>query len=209
LAYLDIGKKVPLQVQQIARATQASMRYYGGNGLDNAFQDGFLPFTPELKGHGVHYVRFDKLDNVFKVDEIEGLNFLPNGQLVAIFYLRTVKRLTELEFPYSYISHPNDDHPYHVSFENIKPHDWHFHLFAYFTGLGSLDWQDITFSQNHAFPDDIIELALDVPMFPNSDVLLSSKFWMIHLWSHSFNPNGLFANTHPGVSPDAPDEHDH
>lgn len=35
---------------------------------------------------------------------------------------------------------------------------------------------------------------------------LWSNFWMLHVWLFDLNPKGIFANTHPCVSPTAPDE---
>ena len=34
------------------------------------------------------------------------------------------------------------------------------------------------------------------------------NFWMLHVWMYDLNPNGIFANTHPCIDPDAPSEDD-
>ncbi|MDJ0635927.1 MAG: hypothetical protein QNJ34_22260 [Xenococcaceae cyanobacterium MO_188.B29] len=41
-AVSDIGVDVPLLDQQIAQATQATMKYYGSDGLENAIADGYF-----------------------------------------------------------------------------------------------------------------------------------------------------------------------
>ena len=47
---------------------------------------------------------------------------------------------------------------------------------------------------------------IDFKIFPESDEIYSPKFWMIHGWFHSINPDGNFANLHPEVSLYAPQE---
>ncbi len=63
-AVSTMGATVPLIDQQIARATQGTMKYYGSNGQKNAIADGYLPLTPELMGHGIHYYNPTLADEV-------------------------------------------------------------------------------------------------------------------------------------------------
>ncbi len=214
LATHTLGAKVPLLDRQVARAAQATMAYHGPQGLANAMKDGFLPFTQELKGHGIHYARWDRIDNQVSPEVIEGLNFSPDGRLLAVFYVRVVKRLVDEPLPISLLPDPADDHPPAESFAGLTGEDWHTHRFAFFTGVGQSDWRQTRFVQDLAFPDEVIAVAVDpttdqlLKMYPDSDKVYAAKFWMLHLWLGELNPCGTFANTSPGVSPDAPDEHD-
>ena len=87
-----IGHEVPLIDQQIAQATQATVKYYGSDGLEQAIADGYVPMTSELAGHGIHYfnpVLAEEIGNNTELD-IErpiGLNYDAEGNLVAVFYL--------------------------------------------------------------------------------------------------------------------------
>lgn len=196
--------------QQIAQAAQATMRYYGSDGLANALADGYRPFTPPLMGHGIHYAKFDRVFAPFDHDAPTGLNYDEDGNLVALFYIRVVARGTG-PLPAPLLWDPNDDFPPPVNFDGVMDMEWHPHQFVYWTGLGSTDPYALTFEQNMPFSSVIshtINLATGMPrpMFPASDKLYSAKFWMLHAWPHSHNPCGLFGNTDPNVSPDAPDE---
>lgn len=42
-AVRTLGAEVPLLDQQIAQVTQATMKYYGPNGVQNALADGYIP----------------------------------------------------------------------------------------------------------------------------------------------------------------------
>lgn len=206
----DLGRSSSLRDQQLAQATQATMRYYGSQGLANALADGYLPFTPPLMGHGIHYARFDRVFLPFQHDVPTGLNFDEDGNLVALFYIRVVARRTG-PFPAPLLADPADDFPPPVSFDGVMDMDWHIHNNVYWTGLGSTDPYDLTFEQSlplSTIIPHVINLATGAPylMFPSSDKLYSAKFYMLHAWPHSHNPCGIFGNTDPNVAPDAPTE---
>ncbi len=88
-----LGEDVPLLDQQIAQVTQATMKYYGSGGLENAIADGYLPGTPELMGHGIHYSNPTLTYEVWNLEELDierpvGLNYDAEGNLLAVFYYR-------------------------------------------------------------------------------------------------------------------------
>ena len=88
-----LGEDVPLLDQQIAQATQATMKYYGPGGQEQAIADGYLPFTQEVKGHGIHYFNFNLATEVATFEELDierpvGLNYDNEGNLLAVFYIR-------------------------------------------------------------------------------------------------------------------------
>lgn len=53
---------------------------------------------------------------------------------------------------------------------------------------------------------DVSLVTTGVPGGPY--VNLWGNFWMLHAWLYDLNPNGVFANTHPCIDPDAPSEDD-
>ncbi len=63
-------------------------RYMGTDGITNAINAGFRPFTPIFRGHGVHYVKpLDILNPPVATDPL-GLNFDEHGNLIAAFYFQ-------------------------------------------------------------------------------------------------------------------------
>lgn len=208
------GDEVALLDQQIARATQATMRYYGPQGQENAIKDGFLPFSQEFNGHGIHYLNPDlalQIGNSKKLD-IErpvGLNYDAKGNLLAVFYLRIPQTGTPTpENPLAnLVVDPADDSPSQVSFDTLSHDDWHNHQSAWIAGLGNLNPDSVYFEEYVPSGAVVSRLQQEqFKVFPESDQYYSPKFWMLHGWFHSLNPDGTFANTHPNVSPYAPEE---
>ncbi len=208
-----IGAEVPLLDQQIAQATQATMKYYGSNGLANAIADGYLPFTQEVMGHGIHYYNPTLADEVGNLKELDierpiGLNYDAEGNLLAVFYIRLPERQEATpENPLAELFvNPADDFP-SSSFDTLTDDDWHTHQSAWLTGLGSLNSESVYFEEDVPVEAIVSRLEdIDFQLFPESDQGYSPKFWMLHGWFHSLNPAGTFANTHPDVAPYAPQE---
>ncbi|MGK7952989.1 MAG: calcium-binding protein [Xenococcaceae cyanobacterium] len=210
----DYGEDVPLQDRQIAQATQATMKYYGSGGLEQAIEDGYLPFTQEVKGHGVHYVDFNLLVEVANSKELDverpiGLNYDAEGNLLAVFYIRvpeTQEVTPDNPFGNLFVKEADDFPP--SSFDTLTADDWHIHQNIWFTGLGNLNSESVYgFEEGLPFEAMVSRLQnIDFKVFPESDEIFSPKFWMLHGWFHSLNPAGTFANTHPEVSKYAPEE---
>ena len=209
-----IGHEVPLIDQQIARATQATMRYYGEGGQEQAIADGYIPFTQEVKGHGIHYFNFPLAVEMNESPELDptipaGLNYDAEGNLVAVFYISApydVMAAMEDPTAFTEIDPANDFPP--ISFNGISAEDWHTHENTWFSGLGSLNSELV-----YGFEDEVpLESAisrlqeLDFQQFPESDQIFSPKIWMLHGWFHSLNPSGTFANLDPTLSLYAPEE---
>ena len=97
--------------------------------------------------------------------------------------------------------------------------EWHQHQSVYFGGLGSLNPDDIIFEQDldpHQLFDKFLagmtNDEVDLFIFETLDIsdaeaAIVPGFWMMHLWVHDLNPDGIFGIINPLVSPDAPDEH--
>ncbi len=214
LAQASLGETSPLIDQQIASATQATMKYYGENGIENAIADGYIPFTPEAKGHGIHYFNPALAAQVANAEQLDvelpvGLNFDAKGNLVAVFYIRYPQAEQPTpENPSAGLSvNPADDHPPKESFATLTDEDWHNHEQVWESKLGSLNPEALYFEED--VPKNLtVERLKDINFqeFPESDRNYSPKFWMLHGWFHSFNSDGTFAITNPDIAPYAPEE---
>lgn len=213
-ATADLGATVPLLDQQIARATQATLRYYGSQGVKHAVADGYLPFTQELKGHGIHYINWRLALEIGNQKQIDikrpiGLNYDAEGNLVAVFYLRIPLRqqASPTNPVQGLLIDPTDDAPADVSFDTLTPADWHHHHSPWLSGIGNLNAKRVYFEE-----DVLPEIAAQrlqqsqFKLFPESDKYYVPKIWMLHGWFHSFNRDGVFAHTNPDLSVYAPEE---
>ena len=216
-AVSTLYQPVPLLDQQIAKVTQATMRYYGAHGLANAVADGYLPFTQEANGHGIHYynpVLADQIGNLdyLDIEHLEqpvGLNFDDEGNLLAVFYIHFPERQDPTpENPLAgLLVKAEDDKPPEKSFDTLTADDWHTHQSTWATGLGDLNSEALYFEEGVPFNDIVSRLQEEeFKVFPDSDKSYAPKFWMLHAWVHSRNPAGIFANTFPNLSPYSPEE---
>ncbi len=203
----DIGEMVPLVDTQIASATLATMDYYGPGGMYAAMRAGYLPFTSTFAGHGIHLLNFNKIYyDQFDVANVPGLNYDENGNLVAVFYIKTIDRHPSNPL----LVDPADDHPPETSFDGLGHHDWHMHMSVWISGLGSTNPANVQFQQNLPVSEVLCRVGqIGGPgyFFPNSSNLYSPKFYMLHLWNHKINTCGRFAGTDPEVAVGYPDEH--
>ncbi|WP_299491476.1 hypothetical protein [Acaryochloris sp. IP29b_bin.137] len=186
--------------QQVAQATQATMKYYGPGGIEQALQDGYVPTTEEAKGHGSHYYNFGLAaqignDKTLDVTQPVGLNFNDRGELIAVFYIH-IPRVNGITVD------PSDDFPPTTSFEGLTASDWHIHRSSWASGLGTTDPKQVSFEED--VPQLLVINRLlenGTNFFPDSDEFYLPKFYMLHGWFHSLNPSGTFAITNPLVSP--------
>ena len=228
IAETTIGQTVPLLDQQIAQVTQATMKYYGPGGLENAIADGYAPLTQELFGHGIHFfnpVIASQVGNSpqLVLEQPVGLNYDSQGNLYAVFYIRPPKLLSgaiqdplnplvlqqEIAISGQVTIDTNDDFP-PTSFDTLLPEDWHTHRYVWITGIGTLNSELVYFEEDvppEMFNARVLEKANNQePLFPLSDTIGSPKFWMLHGWFHSLNPHGIFANTNPNIGTNAVSE---
>lgn len=229
LAIATVGQTVPLLDQQIAQATQATMKYYGEGGLEQAFADGYGFFTHEWNGHGIHLFnpfitsQFGNSTELV-IDQPVGLNFDAEGNLQAVFYIRLPKLLSgaeqdplnadflsrqEYQINNQITIDPNDDFPPN-SFDTLTANDWHIHENVAISGLGSQNYNFVYFEES--LPSEDFNARIETKIengevfFPLSDYLQSPKFWMLHGWFHSLNPEGVFGNINPNIGVNAVDE---
>ena len=208
-AVSTIGEDVPLLDQQIARATQATMKYYGSKGLENAIADGYIPITQEAKGHGTHYANLSIFLETKNSEELDishpvGLNYDEKGNLLAVFYLR--EPLTQQATPENPLAgilvDPANDFPPTSSFDTLSESDWHQHQSTWTTNFGNLNNPESVYFEEDV-PINMIASRIEQTQFqfyPESNQFYSPKVWMLHGWFHSFNPNGTFAITNPNVA---------
>ncbi|MDJ0731532.1 MAG: PEP-CTERM sorting domain-containing protein [Crocosphaera sp.] len=138
--------------------------YMGTDGLTNAINAGFRPFTPIFRGHGVHYVKpLDILNPPVATDPL-GLNFDEHGNLVAAYYFQEQYLVDEsgtgfyntLEGvePNELLSHyQNFKQNYDTSAPDIfevfgSLASWHTHNGVKIDNIGSLDSEAVIFDQD-------------------------------------------------------------
>ena len=135
--------------------------------------DGYLPFTQELRGHGIHYYNFDFANEVGNSEELDierpiGLNYDSKGNLLTVFYIRIPEtQQPTLDNPLANLEvDPKDDFP-PVSFDTLSEEDWHTHQNMWFSGLGQLNSEKINFDEDAPFPDAVVS-RLGETVAPNA-----------------------------------------
>ncbi len=164
-------------------------------------------------GHGIHYYNPTLANEVGNLKELDierpvGLNYDAEGNLLAVFYLRIPERQKATpENPLAgLLIDPADDFP-PSSFATLTADDWHHHHNAWITGIGNLNSESIYFEEEVPASTIISRLQqTNFELFPKSDQYYAPKFWMLHGWFHSLNPEGTFGNLHPDVGIYAPQE---
>lgn len=170
--------------------------------LGAAVAAGYVPFTPDLQGHGVHWAHFGRIYSWrdrggFQPGVPEGLNYTATGELVAAFYY--APGAIDL---YDYGLAPVADTyfkdlPVPPSFDGMMPHEWHNHVGPCFGGATSpIPGFDQCVTESACYDD-----------YHGS--LWSPKFHMLHVWLIEFNECGPFAGIDVDVSPHAPEEPNH
>jgi hypothetical protein len=191
----DAGSARDAQMAQLWASTE---RY---RDITVAIGEGWVPFTPDLAGHGVHWANFPRIyswpSRGFQADVPEGLNYAADGTLLAAFYYAPgAVDLAELGYPlppdtfYVELSVP-------ASFDGSMDHEWHNHIGPCFGGATS---PILGFDQCVTKSD-----CYDV----YGGQLWSDKFHMLHVWMYEYNQCGPFAGIDPDVSQDAPEEPNH
>jgi hypothetical protein len=168
--------------------------------INASIADGYVPFTPNLMGHGIHFANFDLIyswgDRGFVPSQPEGLNYTAEGELVAAFYYAPA--VIDL-YDYGYEVPPDTVYqslPAPQSFTGTEDHDWHNHTGACFGGASC---------PVAGFDQCMTQDACDAI----GGTLWSAKFHMIHVWLFELNECGPFAGIDHDVSMDAPHEPNH
>lgn len=202
---------------------------------DNAIAAGYRPFTQQLQGHGQHYARLpfkidpttggldanyeNVLDGTLEIDTPEGLNYDPDGKLVAVFYYQGIDILSWVFTPvgtpawYSLFNasvlaglQGAGMHGGLPPFFDSEDENWHQHWGGCWDNL---DYPAMTFNTNivpqfnqHVFPAECAARATD----PSVRQGWIPAFNMLHVWLYDLNPCGTFAGIHPHVSESYPPE---
>lgn len=167
------GRRSSSLDQQIAAVYQATSQFAGDDGFSTAIASGFTPITPEFKGHGVHYFdrgRFAELISLGKnIDPSKpvGLNYSPQGELLAAFYLALPDNFLQSLHHFAADAADGDnkasfgeiqwgakpdifaDDPI-LNYPSKEVDGWHQHRSLYIGGLdfANKDWKNVEFEQN-------------------------------------------------------------
>lgn len=230
--------------KQLGEVHNNTLKFSGASGLSTALTAGFRPFTQEFKGHGIHLFDRGQFGNLLKagknVDYAQpiGLNYNPEGDLLAAFYLAFPDNFLEAA---QHLATDAADGDQKASFGKVdwgeKPNifaddlianypsreadGWHQHASVYIDGIdfANTDSTQVKFEQDltpeelwqkfsHAIASDDVTLFLYETQNPyEATAALLPGFWMSHAWVHETNSSGVFAETNPTVSINAPELH--
>jgi hypothetical protein len=161
-----LGHKSSKADQEIVKVIEATMKYYGPNGLENAKRDGFIPVVANARGHGVHWAHIDRMNAwIFGRKNLdlykpEGLLYTTDGQLYGVHYVKVVPFFPSRDNFFA-MDQKQDYIPRH--FTGISNSNWHTHMNVCGTGVGSA---------THA-EDPVLIFEQDVPgtvpMFPSAN----------------------------------------
>lgn len=167
----ELGKKSSRLDQQVAQLVQATIKYYGPDGLQTAIQDGYLPFTDPLIGHGVHYFNPKEYlkapEAPLSFDKPFGLNFNVKGQLKGVFYFQPQpwynlsidpanlesSVLGFLTQKYQFI---NSSTP--PKLFASKDEFWHCHDNVWFSNIGNRDFNQVKLEQDLTDPELVLRV---------------------------------------------------
>lgn len=213
--------------------------FLGENGKQAVIDAGAIPFLFPLQGHGEHWFLPSAIGSPAEPNQIVGFNIDENNQVAGLFWTQSKYSLEKYgEFVQNVASSPNSDdlvddyQALKANYQLPTPSifdafghkaNWHSHENTTFYNLGTLDPNDVEFTQS-LFDENFVssvaqalaepsivaapfETDLDNLDYPFFNSLMVPGFYMIHMWLGRHNETGLFANTHPDVAPDAIGEH--
>jgi len=200
----NLGRPGTARDRQMAALWNATSPY---RNIANAQAAGYIPFTPDLMGHGIHFANFNLIYSWaarsndggsyhFHPEQPEGLNYTADGRLVAAFYYEPgavdLSTLDPSKPPYTYYK----SLPVMPSFDGVMADEWHHHIGACFGGATS---------PVPGFDQCMTKPACDAA----GGTLWSPGFHMLHVWLFEYNACGPFAGIDEDISPMAPMEPHH
>lgn len=166
-----------------------------------AMASGYVPFTPDLQGHGIHFANFGLIYSWnerggWNAGQPEGLNYTDDGELVAAFYYAPAAiDLYDYGAPL-----PADmffqEFAVPPSFDGMADHEWHNHVGPCFGGATS------------PVPG-FDQCTTEAYCTSVGGQLWSPKFHMLHVWMFEYNECGPFGGIDADISVDAPMEPNH
>lgn len=212
--------------------------FMGAEGKPNAIEAGFRPFLFPVKGHGEHWFFPPAIGTPADPFMPMGLNFDENGQLVAVFWTESKYSLPKLLELTNVEPDTVDPQAFLEAYQDYKANEkldapnifeafgdqarWHSHENTVFGNIGSLNPDEIEFTQSLSdenFVNSLLNALSDETVvaapyeqnpnlgYPPFNSLIVPGFYMIHMWLGLGNPVDLFAHTHPDVAPHAIEEH--
>lgn len=211
--------------QQLAELYWGTEKY---RDIENAYADGYRPFTQILHGHGQHMTRLPILvtptgldpdyqnsqDGILEIAKPEGLNYDENGNLIAVYYYHgidvkelvlaslggDIPRVQELfgEAIVNSMTSAMSGGTWPPLYDSPEAL-WHQHWGAC---LDDLDYAAMSFDTSHqVFYSENYEIGECLARVKaGSRQGYTTAFNMIHVWLYKLNPCGIFAGTHPHAS---------
>lgn len=220
----NLGRAGTARDAQMAELWRVTSPY---RDITKAQAAGYIPFTPDLMGHGIHFANFNLILSwgtrtgngaQFLAGQPEGLNYTEDGKLVAAFYyqpgavdLATVPNALP---PGSPLNTFYKALPARPSFDGLMADHWHDHIGPCFGGATSpvpgfdqcMTLEECKGPGSVPFPADLGGAAPTGGVYGQ---LWSPGFHMLHVWLFEYNACGPFAGIDEDVSPMAPMEPHH
>jgi hypothetical protein len=211
-AEMDIGLQSTPSDRVLALLFHRVKQYQIMDSRQEINATGFYKITYSLAGHGEHWSNFIDGDeetflrpaglNVTKKDgEIKGvywaIDAVPVFENGATDYPQpggeweTQRVIAYADQPPTYTGRPDET--------------WHTHAGLCITVEMLDQGPDLVLNQHTTFAE--CQARPSLAKDPQTGYNSWANLWMLHAWMFDFNPNGLFANTHPCVDPDSPPEH--
>lgn len=222
----NLGKAGTARDREMAELWRVTSPY---RDIRNAYAAGYVPFTPNLMGHGIHFANFNLIlswgartsdggQYHFHAGQPEGLNYTADGKLIAAFYyqpgavdLATIPGAmpsgTPLNTYYKAL-------PVRPSFSGLMAEAWHHHIGPCFGGATSpvpgfdqcMTLEACKGPGSVPFPAN---LGGADPTGGAYGQMWSAGFHMLHVWMYEYNACGPFAGIDEDVSMMAPMEPHH
>lgn len=168
----QVGARSSPLDQELAAVFRATERY---RDIRNAIEDGFVPWSPSTRGHGVHWARTRRTGGGVELTLPRGLNYSEEGKLLALFYTVDTSGQPPYQPPQGFSA---DEH-------------WHYHYGVCFVGL---NLQDPSYDQG------TLGLAECVPREECADGIWLKSYHMLHVWLYELNACGVFGGVNPRIT---------
>ena len=224
----DYGQVSSPTDQQLAKMYQRFSHIQNVSGYDQIMSMNYQPFGGAIAFHGQHWNNTAGQLAIYGLRTAdhfiaEGINVTDDGNVAALFWGEQAVPLFNdpaSETGLSTLDWPSPTGVWNVErvqafadsppdfFPDTEADRWHTHagICLILEDLGN--GPEFQFHQQTSNAECQVMPSLFKIDFAGTPVNPWGNMWMLHAWMFDLNPKGVFGNTHPCVSPDAPSEHD-
>ena len=216
LAEVDVGKTSGEEDQSLARLFHQVKQFQLVDSREELNAMGFSQGTGSLAGHGEHWTNRDGALSIIgwkpaDFGKADGLNVPMDGNSVKGMFWGVAAQPV---FENGATDYPTPGGQWEtspvVAFADMPPvftgspdEHWHTHAALCITTEAQADGLKYNLNQYMTYAE-CQTLPSVTKSIRGGNIWIN--VWMLHVWMFDLNPNGLYANTHPCVDPDAPSE---